>query len=694
MLRTRLDLANDRQISPLLVTSAVAREGKSVVAANLALSMARAGHNVALVDLDARQPTVATRFSLGAAPGLTSIVAGKVALEDAIVQYDVSEGIPRRLAGDEATMSGFRLIVLPLGPPPNQPGEFVHSGAVAALLANLQRRTDCVIIDSPPILGASDALVLGRLAGAVLFVTRPDRVTRQILHETHGALESMAAVVLGIVINAVDRRDDPYRPVYPPTRASGGGGRPAVSVSRVPGFSRAATQRRRPTRGTTATETSFVGAGVRHEVASESDRGAAGRVAVCEGPDASTVSVNARGSGVDRVRVDGRAPRVLHVTMRLDSGGGGIASATVANLIAERRHGIDSTVVFATAASEQDGLRPTLLALRSEGVAVHCFPRVARPAAAAAQFGISRTAFGWLSGHIGEFDLVHVQGPWGAICAWALIEARRRGVATMVTAHESLTLHDRLTSQSWLRAAAKRIASHLLPLVVDHVIFTSEAERDTSRANGRHGNSLVWHAVIDDRGAPPPVAARGTNGEVIVGVLSRLDDKKNIPVVLDAVARTAALRLRIAGVGSVEVESELRRRAEELGLRERAVFLGYIPRSHIAEFFASIDVLAMPSNFENFGLAAAEALAHGVPAVVSEHTGVAGLIRSAKVGAVVPIDATELAEALLEYGNLGQDPAFAREVQNVAVRMLSFTAHAQRIASVYATVLRSNGEGV
>ena len=320
--------------------------------------------------------------------------------------------------------------------------------------------------------------------------------------------------------------------------------------------------------------------------------------------------------------------KVLQVAMRLDPAIGGSTASTISNIISEQRHGIDNTVVFAAGSDDDLRTRPVVARLRSEGARVERFPRVPRPAAASAQFGLSRSAAKWLAQNLRSFDVVHVHGPWGATSAWSLLLARRQGVPTIVTARESLSRHDRDTSQSSLRAGAKTMAWSLVPRLVDIVVYTSQLESDGSPTAGRLGSRILWHAVVDEaKTLPIPRLRDAAREDVVVGFLGRFDPKKNLDLLLDAIALDSRLHLVLAGGGNSTLDGTLRDQVMRLGIEDRVEFLGYISSADRPEFFARIDVLALPSVYENFGMAAAEAMEHGVPVLVSERTGLAELLR-------------------------------------------------------------------
>jgi succinoglycan biosynthesis transport protein ExoP len=184
MLRTNIEFANlDLGAKTIVVTSAVEGEGKSTTVANLAVAYALSGKRVALVDLDLRRPSIRQFFELGRGAGITDVVLGRVPLNKALAPVPVD---------------GLR--VLQAGTLPPNPGEFVGSPAVGALLAGLAQHADVVLVDTPPLLQVGDAMTLTAAADAVIAVTRLKTLRRGMLGELRRALEQMPARVLGFVV--------------------------------------------------------------------------------------------------------------------------------------------------------------------------------------------------------------------------------------------------------------------------------------------------------------------------------------------------------------------------------------------------------------------------------------------------------------------------------------------------------------
>ncbi|MGG5260592.1 polysaccharide biosynthesis tyrosine autokinase [Phycicoccus avicenniae] len=189
-LRTNLqfvDAANHPRT--LVVTSSLAGEGKSTLTANLALTMAQAGARVCLIEADLRRPKVLEYMGLEGSVGLTDALIDKADVIDVIQPY-----------------GGTNLWVLGAGRIPPNPSELLGSSSMQSLLQNLVRRFDYVIIDAPPTLPVTDAVVLSKLADGAIVVAGSGLVDRDQLAHTLETLASVDGKVLGVVMNRVPPR--------------------------------------------------------------------------------------------------------------------------------------------------------------------------------------------------------------------------------------------------------------------------------------------------------------------------------------------------------------------------------------------------------------------------------------------------------------------------------------------------------
>jgi capsular exopolysaccharide synthesis family protein len=184
VLSTRLaHMQNKRALRKLLVTSSTGEEGKSVVAANLALTLAqRAGERTLLIEADLRRPNVSALFTSSKLKGITDWVEGKLALDDALYQ-----------------VSGMPLWILPAGRPIEEPLPLLESDRFAEMLQTLATAFDWVVIDATPMLPMADATSLSRLSDGVLVVVREGHTRRKILNKALETIEKHK--LLGLVLN-------------------------------------------------------------------------------------------------------------------------------------------------------------------------------------------------------------------------------------------------------------------------------------------------------------------------------------------------------------------------------------------------------------------------------------------------------------------------------------------------------------
>jgi succinoglycan biosynthesis transport protein ExoP len=196
----------DRPLQTLMITSAVQREGKSTTAGNLAVALARAGKLVVLLDLDLRQPSVASLFHVRVPTGLTNVIVGKASIDDALIQIPLPPLEPS--ANGSPQLLGGSLSVMPTGMLPANPGEFVKANALQArVLEPLRKRFDYIIIDAPPMCIGGDALTLSASADSLIVVTRLGIIDRAALRDLKRQLATSPTPAIGFVLTGVEAPD-------------------------------------------------------------------------------------------------------------------------------------------------------------------------------------------------------------------------------------------------------------------------------------------------------------------------------------------------------------------------------------------------------------------------------------------------------------------------------------------------------
>jgi succinoglycan biosynthesis transport protein ExoP len=196
-LRTSILLSQaDHPPQVILVTSALPREGKTTAAANLAVTLAQLGDSTVLVDADLRKPGIGRLLNLGSGKyaGLSSYLAGVSSLDLVSVPHPA---IPN-------------LVAIPTGPLPPNPADLLSSHKLADAIAELRTKFKFIVIDSPPVMAATDAVILSVLADGVLLVVRSGVTPKEAFTRTRDLLHSVRSRILGVVLNAVDSSAPDY----------------------------------------------------------------------------------------------------------------------------------------------------------------------------------------------------------------------------------------------------------------------------------------------------------------------------------------------------------------------------------------------------------------------------------------------------------------------------------------------------
>ncbi len=171
----------------IIVTSALAGEGKSTVSAHLAASFAEMGSSVLLIDCDLRRGKSHRLFEVKRTPGLANVLAGFSDVNTAVLKTQVEN-----------------LFILPSGVVPPNPAELLASGRMELLLQEFSKSFDYIILDTSPINVVSDALPLVNLVDGVVVVVRQNYTDQSALTRCLNSLEFAEAKVLGVVFNDVE----------------------------------------------------------------------------------------------------------------------------------------------------------------------------------------------------------------------------------------------------------------------------------------------------------------------------------------------------------------------------------------------------------------------------------------------------------------------------------------------------------
>ncbi len=315
------------------------------------------------------------------------------------------------------------------------------------------------------------------------------------------------------------------------------------------------------------------------------------------------------------------------------------------------RSGIDTHI----ATTNDDGPRtlpvPCGRPVVEDGVTYWFFPRQTR------FYTFSRPLGAWLSRHVSDFDLVHVHALFSYATLPAAYWAHRRGVPYIVRPLGTLNEWSMANRRPWLKNLSFRLLESRVLQHAALVHYTSEQEQVEAEKLHMTTRAAVIPNAVDE--APIPAPRGGfrarypeLNGRRIVLFLSRLDVKKGLDLLLQAFALLAQqapdTSLVLAGGGDPAFVARLKSAAAALGIASRVVWPGFLSGDEKQAALADADLFVLPSYSENFGIAVAEAMAAGLPVVVSDQVGIHREVARAEAGLVVPCDVPRLARALLQ----------------------------------------------
>ena len=186
-------LRERRKLKRIVITSSIPEEGKSLIAANLALNQSRSKvlHTV-LIDGDLRRPELGRRFGFNRnLPGLSEVLRGELRLSDVVYKLE-----------------GSGLWFVPAGVTPENPIEVMQSGRLQQILEELETFFDWVMIDTPPVLPLADTPLWMRLADGVLLVTREGVCEKKQLERTVEVIDR--STMLGVIVNSCDSNEQKY----------------------------------------------------------------------------------------------------------------------------------------------------------------------------------------------------------------------------------------------------------------------------------------------------------------------------------------------------------------------------------------------------------------------------------------------------------------------------------------------------
>lgn len=387
--------------------------------------------------------------------------------------------------------------------------------------------------------------------------------------------------------------------------------------------------------------------------------------------------------------------RVLHVIPSVSASNGGPSKALAQMERALANRGIEMVTV--TTDDDGDGRRldvPLRTPLPSNGATRLYFRRQTNA------YKISLSLLAWLRRNVRNFDLVHVHALFSFAPIAAAWVARSAGVPYVIRPLGVLNRYGMVNRRSRLKALSMTALEGPLLRRAAAVQFTADQELEEAAVLGVPMNAWVVPLGIEPAPAGTDAAfleAFPRTGARRLLFLSRVDRKKNIETLLGAVALSRqsipGLALIICGDGSPAYRAELASLATRLGLEDCVVWTGHVDGAMKASVFAAAEVFVLPSFSENFGIAAVEALAAGLPCILGEGVAVSKRISEARAGLAVAPTVEAVSAAINEM--LGDEDELKRSgmrARQLAASDYSVDAMGRALAAMYESILLPSGE--
>lgn len=196
--RTNLRFSSvNKKIKTILITSSLMGEGKSFISANLGATFANAKEKVLLIDCDLRRGRQQRIFDKDKT---------ELGLSNLLIDDDWKDNLDTYIQKTEVK----RLDVITTGSIPPNPTVLLESKKIEMILDKLKEKYDVIILDSPPVQGLTDALILTRLTDVVLIVASCKKTSIELLENTKQALENVNANIAGVVLNQVEQKESKY----------------------------------------------------------------------------------------------------------------------------------------------------------------------------------------------------------------------------------------------------------------------------------------------------------------------------------------------------------------------------------------------------------------------------------------------------------------------------------------------------
>jgi glycosyltransferase involved in cell wall biosynthesis len=379
--------------------------------------------------------------------------------------------------------------------------------------------------------------------------------------------------------------------------------------------------------------------------------------------------------------------KVLHIIPSVGPlrGGPSVVARSIAEALVNRGLSVD------IATTDDNGTEQLTVPLArpvvENGVTFWYFPRQI------SFYTVSWPLCQWLAAHVGDYDLVHIHGLFSFATTVGAFWATRRGVPYLLRPLGALNNWGIRNRRPFLKTLSLRLIERRILANAAAAHFTSDRERCEAELIAPGIRSVVIpNPVAVTVGKQLTTETLLSNypelaGKRIVLFLSRLDPIKGLDLLLDGFAKIQTKHpetaLIVAGSGDEDFAAQLREHAHQLGIERDVVWAGFLEGDEKRAAFAAADVFVLASYSENFGVAVVEAMASGLPVIVSDQVGIHREIAEAKAGLIVRCDANEVSDAVVQM--LSDGEARHQISRNAALLAKKFSPEvvSQKLIEVY-----------
>jgi len=354
-----------------------------------------------------------------------------------------------------------------------------------------------------------------------------------------------------------------------------------------------------------------------------------------------------------------------------------------------RAEGVEAEIATTNADGQRNHPIPQAVPASIEGVPVYFFERQ-YPWRYKFSWGLTQ----WLRRNVAKYDLLHLHAVFSYSTTAAAFYARRSSVPYIILPHGMLAPWP--VRKNWLlkKVYLKAIEQKNLERAAA-VHFTAEEELQMSVVGGR--SNFVLPCIVDfdlnGNGVRPAL----DSSRLRILFLSRIDPKKGIDILIDALSRLARdgreFDLTLAGSGEPKYEERVHAMIDAAGLSARTTFAGFVEGAAKSTLFKSADIFVLPSHHENFGIAVVEAMAFGLPIIISNKVNIHIEIEKAQAGLVVSPTAAELCGAIR---TLADDPGLrlemGRKARQLVAAEFSAAATARETLKIYRDIIDESRE--